>query len=190
MLINPDAFSKMKAELESKKSESEFRAWVDSGHEVINKYRQVFSPSNISSLNEDDFKKFLLHKNNKHWSGLHRNGNKICNDMDKLKEGLSILLDESQPIENRFDKVIKMVPGMGKAVASAILLVSRPEWYGVWNNTSEAGMRTSGIFPDDRGETKGSKYKKISESLLDLSKELKTDLWTLDSLWWALINIR
>ena len=106
--------------------------------------------------------------------------------MPKLREMLVELLDESIPIEKRFKDAVEAVPGIGKAIVTAILQIVFPEEYGVWNNTSEAGLRALKIWPKfDHGESIGSKYIKINKILKELSKELEIDLWTLDSLWWA-----
>ncbi|MBW1668647.1 MAG: DUF1016 family protein [Deltaproteobacteria bacterium] len=107
--------------------------------------------------------------------------------MDRLRGALAILVDESQPVADRLDRAIEMVSGMGKNVASAILLVAQPERYGVWNNRSEANMRRLGIWPKfDRGESFGSRYVKVNQILLQLRDMLQLDLWTLDALWWYL----
>jgi len=72
-------------------------------------------------------------------------------------------------------------------VASAILLVARPDRYGVWNNRSEVSMKRLAIWPDfDRGESFGRRYVKVNQILLHLRDVLQTDLWTLDGLWWYL----
>jgi hypothetical protein len=52
-----------------------------------------------------------------------------------------LLLDESQPVEERLNSAIAMVPGMGKAVSTALLLIVYPDKYGAWNNTSEGGLK-------------------------------------------------
>lgn len=68
--------------------------------EVIEKYGSMFSPNKLDSLTKEDFKSFLLIKNNKHWEGIHRQGNMITQDMGKLKKALKILLNEELPIED------------------------------------------------------------------------------------------
>jgi len=53
---------------------------------VIKKYGAMFHPINLDNLTKEGFKSFLLLKNNKHWEGIHRQGNMITADMDKLKK--------------------------------------------------------------------------------------------------------
>ncbi len=48
---------------------------------VIEKYGRIFRPDNLDNLTDDDFKGFLLMKNNRHWEGIHRQNNQITADM-------------------------------------------------------------------------------------------------------------
>ena len=45
--------------------------------EVLARYQPIFSPDHIPSLTEDEFKSFLLFKNNRHWKNIHRQSNQI-----------------------------------------------------------------------------------------------------------------
>ena len=161
--------------------------------EVMARYQPVFSLENIQSITEEEFKSFLVYKNNHHWNGLQRMGGQTTSDMNLLRQALSILVDEEKPIKARLDQLISkngsMVPGMGRAVITAILTVVYPEKYGVLNNPSEAGMRALDIWPDfDRHASFGERYIQINTILLELAKELNTNLWTLDMLWWCVIE--
>ena len=71
--------------------------------EVIEKYGQMFSPNNLDDLTKDDFKSFLLFRNNKHWKHIQRQNNMITEDMDTLRNALTILLDENKPLSERLD---------------------------------------------------------------------------------------
>jgi hypothetical protein len=151
---------------------------------VLAAYQPVFSLDHISALTPEEMKGFLLYENNKHWTGLHRSGGRITSDMKKLREGLSILLDESNPLEYRLNTAVKTIIGMGKGIVTAILIVAYPEKYGVWNAKSEAVMKELDLWPDfDRGTSFGEKYLRINEILVRLAADLSTDLWVLDSLW-------
>jgi len=162
--------------------------------QVLNKYQLVFSPDNLDNLTADDFKGFLLFKNNQHWDSLHRQGGWMTEDMDKLKEALKLLVNEDLPIKTRLDRLRPtngdpMVKGLGRAVITAILQVMHPEKYGVVNNTAETGMKKLQLWPEfPRGAFFGEKYERINHVLLAVSKELDVDLWTLDMLWWRVSN--
>ena len=111
--------------------------------------------------------------------------------MDNLKGVLSKLIDERIPISERINFVLPRkkarIKGLGKAVLTAILLVSQPEKYGVWNSTSEEGLKDLNLWPNfERGESNGSKYEKINSVLMKLAKKLEVDLWTLDALFWVI----
>src|SRR5437879_13824081 len=67
-------------------------------------YGRYFSPQNLSTVTQDGFKDFLLLKNNKHWSGLHRQP-QIYENMLRLRECLEILLDEAKPLEQRREPI-------------------------------------------------------------------------------------
>jgi len=167
---------------------------IDAKSKVLEKYQPIFSPANLDNLTADDFKSFLLFKNNQHWDSLHRQSGRMTEDMKKLKNALKILTDESQLIENRLNKLRPnsgepMVKGLGRAVITAILQVVNPNKYGIWNNTAEAGMKELKIFPEfNRGIAFGEKYKLVNTVLLGATQKLEIDLWTLDMLWWRVIK--
>ncbi len=157
--------------------------------QVFAKYRPIFSLNHIGDLTRDEFTSFLYFENNRHWSGLYRKGLGAAADLNKLRDGLRILLDESKPIRERFPAALTKVTGLGKATATAILTVALPDEYGVWNNTSEAALRQIGLWPSlGKGEGSGARYEKINNLLSALKSELKVDFWTLDALWWFLLE--
>ncbi|MCB0018422.1 MAG: hypothetical protein KDE09_11570, partial [Anaerolineales bacterium] len=49
--------------------------------EVLRRYQPIFTPDHLPRLTEAEFRSFLIFSNNKHWSGLHRLGPRICKDM-------------------------------------------------------------------------------------------------------------
>jgi len=157
---------------------------------VIEKFGSLFNSSNLDKLTAEDFKSFLLIKNNKHWEGIHRQGNMITSDMEKLRFVLKILLDESKPIKERLDKIIPknkspLIKGLGRAVLTPILLVVYPEKYAVFNSVAEEGMKNFKIFPDFRGnESFAEKYIKINEIINNLAKKNELSLWQIDDVWW------
>lgn len=162
---------------------SQMQIILNDRNEVLARYQPLFSLANIPQLSADEFKSFLKAKNNKRWSNLLRYGERICQDMADLRRDLLAFLDESQPIERRWDAV--RTRGFGKNTRSAILLVMYPAEYGVWNNASEDALKRLGIWPSfSRGVRNGKRYKEINQLLLTLAQELEVDLWTLDLLLW------
>ncbi|HHU83327.1 MAG TPA: DUF1016 domain-containing protein [Firmicutes bacterium] len=186
-VIPVDSLGKLREALASFRNTDIYKDIVDPKDAVLARFQTVFTPEHVTAITEEGFRSFLLIENNRHWTGLHRQGPRMCADMDRLREALAILVDENQPVANRLDQAIEMVSGMGKNVATAILLVAYPDRYGVWNNRSEASMKQLDIWPSfDRNESFGSRYVKINQILLQLRDMLQTDLWTLDALWWYL----
>lgn len=162
---------------------------LEAKDEVLARYNPIFSIEHLPELQEVEVKSFLRFENNRHWTGLHRQGNRICSDMDKLRETLGVLLDEAHPLDERVTRAVEDVYGMGKAIVSAILLLAYPDQYGVWNNTSEGALRLLDIWPSfEWGASLGEKYVRVNEMLNSLADELDTDLWTLDGLFWLIIK--
>lgn len=162
----------------------------DAKDKVVERYQVIFSPENLDHLKVEDFKSFLLFKNNQHWDSLHRQSGWMTADMDKLKSALKLLVDEGLPIKTRLNRLRPssgdpMVKGLGRAVITAILHVMYPDKYGVWNNTAEQGMKKLKLWPEfPWGASFGQKYEVVNKVLLEVSPLVDTDLWTLDMLWW------
>lgn len=200
MMINEQAIYMLKSvlcqvSLDSKDEYYRIGAQIkDAKEKVLAKYRPIFSPENLDNLTADDFKSFLLFKNNQHWDSLHRQGGWVTENMTNLKEALKLLLNENFPIKTRLNRLRPnsgepMVKGLGRAVVTAILQVMFPDKYGVLNNTAETGMKKLKLWPDfPRGVTFGEKYETLNRVLLETAKELNIDLWTLDMLWWRVSN--
>jgi hypothetical protein len=112
--------------------------------------------------------------------------------MPRLREALQILLDEQRALHERLDALIPVgkaafVPGLGKAILTAILLIHEPGRYGVWNRIAEESMRSLQIWPDTPPKIPfGERYVRVNGVLLRVAGAVGVDLWTLDALWWRL----
>lgn len=156
--------------------------------DVLLRFQPMFAPERLPQLTAEEFRDFLPLSANRHWSGLQRLGPKMTADMDALRHGLGVLLDESRPLDERYDYAIGHVKGLGRAVATAVLLIVYPDKYGVWNTTSEEALKRLDLWPAfDRGEREGKRYVAINDILLRLSAAVGVDLWTLDALWYYLL---
>lgn len=160
--------------------------WSESEIEILNKYGKIFNPQNLDNLTSEDFKSFLLIKNNKHWEGIHRQGNLITSDMNKLRHYLHLLLNEKIPLQERldqlFDKNNKLyIKGLGRAVITPILLVVYPQKYGVWNTKSEEALKKINLFPQLKSsDAFADNYIKVNDVLLELASQNNVSLWVLD----------
>lgn len=155
--------------------------------EVLARFQPIFSPMALSSLTAEDFKSFLPFRSNLHWSDLSRHEKEMCADMTALRGTLTVLADDNQPIEKRYDYALGNIKGMGRAVLTAILLVMFPQKYGVWNATVEDGLKSLSLLPQHRlDETPGQYYNRVNAILNRLGSAVDVDLWTLDVLWYYL----
>src|SRR3990167_4335621 len=112
-----------------------------SEQQVVGKYGQLFHPKNLDGLTKENFKSFLLIKNNLHWEGIHRQGNIITADMVALRKFLKYILDDNTPVEKRLNTEFienggYWVKGIGRAIITPILMLVYPNKYGVWNTKS------------------------------------------------------
>jgi hypothetical protein len=159
---------------------------------VLSRYQPIFSPENVRDITKDEFQSFLQFKNNCHWKSLHRHQRFLTADMNRLREGLFLLVNEEERLLFRLQKLYPknqrpFIPHLGKAVATPILQVVYPDRYGVWNGTSEGGLKKLNLLPEfHTWEDFAGRYAKVNHVLLALSERLKIDLWHLDVLWWYL----
>lgn len=162
---------------------------------VLARYQPIFSASHIPELTRSDFESFLLFKNNHHWTNMNRVGKYMVEEMGLLRDALTILVDERRPVRDRLNELrperhwatSSMVSHMGMPVLTAILQVTRPDKYGVWNNTSDAGLKAVKLW-EKRWETQlaGDSYIEMNDVYIYLAQHLNIDLWTLDALWWMM----
>lgn len=185
--ISEDALGRLRAAKAAMDQQQEMQEINAARDEVVARYGPVFQPGAVENLDEQVLRSFLLIENNRHWSGLFRQGNRICADMAKTRAALSELVDETRPIQER-TKAATDIKGMGKGIITAILLVAYPDKYGVWNNTSNSGLAELGLLPEwPRGASFGVRYAAINEVLVSLARQLNVDLWVLDTIWWHLM---
>lgn len=162
---------------------------------VLAHYQPVFSASHLPYLSRVEFESFLLFKNNHHWTQMNRVGKYMVEDMDLLRQALAILIDETRPVRERLNELRperywgehSKVSHLGMPMLTAILQVTEPDKYGVWNNTSDAGLKNVQLW-DKRWEKQlaGDSYVEMNEIYLYCAKSLNIDLWTLDALWWMI----
>jgi hypothetical protein len=180
-----DALSRLGEILATFESSPLWREIVVPRDAVFARFQPIFLPSHLKQLSAEEFRPLLYFEQNHHWTGLHRQVNRICGDMNLLRQSLATLVDEGRPIAERFDHVADTITGMGKAIITAILTIAFPSKYGVWNRVSEGALLQLSLLPEfPRGSTLGERYETINRILLKLADGLKIDLWTLDALFW------
>jgi Endonuclease NucS len=157
---------------------------------ALEHYGKLFRPDNIVNLTEEQFKGFLLIKNNKHWTGIHRQSN-IYADMERLKNALKVLLDESEPIQVRLDKITNgplYIKGLGRAVLTPILMCAYPDKYAVYNRISEEGLTVLGRNNAKATDTFGKRYVAINDACHQISDEIKQPLSLVDAMFSFMVH--
>lgn len=162
--------------------------WIKERKETYLLYKSIFSPSQISKLSESDFHYFLTSSGNKSWTNLPRGCKRVTTDMDKLKESILHIQDESIAIEKRLNDTAKggskYIKGFGKNLLTGLLHVMDWEKYGVWNNRSKKVLAGLGRLPRLSNNFAQS-YLLFNQELKKMASEINTDLVSLDGfLWW------
>lgn len=155
-------------------------------------YGKLFRPESVPSITKDQFKAFLLLNNNKHWANIHRQPN-IYADMDRLKVTLLMLLDESQPIQSRLDRIVDKggplyIKGLGRAVLTPILMCVYPDKYAVYNQISEEGLNWLGRNTAKPTDSFGKRYVAINEACHQIAEEIKQPLTLVDSMFSLVVH--
>lgn len=61
------------------------REIIEAQEEVFARYSPAFQPGKIEVIDEDALRSFLYFENNRHWSGLNRQVNRVCTDMENSR---------------------------------------------------------------------------------------------------------
>jgi Endonuclease NucS len=155
-------------------------------------YGSYFSPQNLSNVTQEGFKDFLLLKNNKHWSGLHRQP-QIYENMDRLRQCLELLLDESRPLEQRLDVIAPKgkppyIKGLGRAVITPILMCVYPDKYAVYNRISDEGLTKLGRNTIRESDSFSKRYQSLNATCHQLSSEIQQPLYLIDSMFSLMVQ--
>ena len=162
--------------------------WITYRRRVYAEFREKFSSDKLTSGAKlcQDYQQFLYFKNNLSWTTLYRTGLKALKDPERLWDFITFIQDESIDIRKRINKGLLgelHIEGIGKNILTAILHTLHPDKYGVWNNRTEETLEIIRRVPS-KGNDLGTKYEAVNEKLQQLSKELDTDLTTVDGLMW------
>ena len=65
--------------------------------EVFREFKPIFERERLPQLTEEEFRRFLSFKNNRHWTNIHRHVGRITSDMTALRKALLVLTDEGGP---------------------------------------------------------------------------------------------
>ena len=150
------------------------KGWFKSRWGDNERWKQWIDPSAINSLSNEELKiKFIEYFNRgagRHpFNAIYRD--RIVRDIDKFRKTVKYLIDESVLLQERINQVLDSkgkygIEGMGKGLATSILMDLNPSKYATWNNKTNMGLEALGFTPKfDRTDTWGSKYQKILASI-------------------------
>ncbi len=154
--------------------------------EVIKEFGEYFRSG---EFNWDTFDRFLKKDYNKHWTGIDRNEEKLRRNFIAVKNAVSRLLDESLPIQDRIRDVIRgkyRVKYLNIAVFTAILLVSYPRKYAVWNGTSKNAVNSILGDSEEKFRDPAEEYERFSNFVRKIAENNGLTLWEIDWLWYKI----
>jgi len=160
--------------------------WIEERKKVRRKFRILFETRNLAGLTRENFGSFLNFEVNRSWTGLHRHRTEVTRDMQRLRDAIAFLQDESIDIKTRINELLSeqgkyQIRGIGQNLVTAILHVcDEREKYGVWNNRAVSSLRKLGLFTECSSD-KGECYTNINRVLCELRDRLHTDLATIDA---------
>jgi hypothetical protein len=162
--------------------------WITDRRRAYKEFREKFSVDNLINAEKlsRDYEHFLYFRNNLSWTNLHRTGLKALKQPEKLWDLITFVQDESVDIKLRINKCLQgelHINGIGKNILTALLHVMNPDVYGVWNSRTQETLEIIRRNPPLRTDL-GLTYAEINKKLIELSRELDTDLTTIDGLMW------
>jgi len=163
-------------------------SWLMNRNKAYAVFREKFSRDKLIDWEKlhEDFRDFLYFKNNYSWTTLYRSGLRALDNLKRLWKLLTFIQDESTNIRTRVREGLVgkyHCLGIGPNILTAILHVFYTNKYGVWNSRTLDTLNLIRRTPPPTSDP-GKKYQLINNELLQLTKELNTDLTTIDSFMW------
>ena len=165
-------------------SSEDAKVWIKQRQDDSKRWKGWIDPDKVGTLSDDELKnKFLEYFNEgagRHpFNAVYRD--RIVRDITKFKETINFLIDESIPVKKRLNKVLNAdgryhIEGIGKGLATSILMDLNPQKYATWNNKTNMGLEALGLTPQfTRGDDWGTRYEKVIEVITHI-KSLKLEL--------------
>jgi hypothetical protein len=155
---------------------------------ALSKWGAFFHPDNVNEITADGVREFLTFKSNKQWAHIQRHA-EIYGDMRRLRECLTILLDESEPTHNPIDKRLDLIlprngapfiKGLGMAVLTPILMCVYPRKYAVYNKRSIEVLQWLQAWRESESVSMGANYLRVNEACTTIAKAIKQPLPLVD----------
>jgi len=162
----------------------EAQRWKEKRWKYHKRWKEWIDPNKLDTLSDDELKRRFLEYFNegagRHpFNAIYRD--RIVRDIKKFRETMKFLLNESIPVRERLNEILNKdgrfhIEGIGKALATSILMDLDPQKYATWNNKTNMGLEALGLTPQfARGDDWGTKYEKVMEILRHI-KDLKLEL--------------
>jgi hypothetical protein len=150
------------------------KSWREQRLRDHERWTKWTDPSRFAGISDDELKKQFLEYFNEgagrySFNAIYRD--RIVREMAAFRHTLMFLLDESVPVEQRVNEVLETngrhrLPGIGKGLATSLLMDLDPSKYATWNNKTEMGLEALGRMPEfERGNSWGQRYKKVMQEL-------------------------
>ena len=181
--------------ISKQKENSEYYADQYAERRKRTEFYQAYTKEKILGMTEDDFHGYI----SKLWSMLIW-GNKeyivekiiADNGFDNIKQELVELLYGTGAIENRWDRFLKEVKGLGPATISELLTHINPEEYVIFNKTTILCFTYLNIegMPKYNYQYTGKKYAEVCLIAKEIASKLRTsgiqnvDLLMVDYFFW------
>jgi hypothetical protein len=162
----------------------EARTWREQRREDHKRWKEWIDPNKLDTLSDDELKnKFLEYFNG--GAGRHPfnaiNRASIIKDIKKFREVMKFQFDESVSVEERLNKILGKdgtyhIGGIGKGLATSILMDLDPQKYATWNNKTNLGLEALGSSPQFAwGDNWGTRYEKVMDVIRHI-RELMPEL--------------
>ena len=160
---------------------SEFREHFEERKER-RRFFQEELPLKIDSFTESDC--FYLISNlwaSMFWTNKDYHVSKIIEDngIDKIKEGLRLLMDVARPVSYRYEHFLKKVKGLGPSSVTEIMSYIQPDKCGIWNLKARQALellKLSDFINTKKYYIKGTEYERFNELLREIAKEITPKL--------------
>jgi len=167
----------------------EAQTWIEQRRKDNKQWKKWIGLDRLKALSDDELKsRFLEYFNEgagRHpFNAVYRD--RIVRDIQRFREGMKFLLDESISVKERLNEILNRdgkyhIEGIGKGLATSILMDLDPQKYATWNNKTNMGLEALGLTPQStRGDDWGTRYEKVMEVIRHI-RDLKPELSFLET---------
>lgn len=160
------------------------QTWIKQRWEDHSRWKEWIDPIKLDKLSDDELKdKFLGYFNEgagRHpFNAVYRD--RIIRDIRQFRDTAKFLINESIPLQRRLNEALDRdgkyhIEGVGKGLATSILMDLDPQKYATWNNKTNMGLEALGLSPQfARRDDWGTRYDKVMEVIKHI-RDLKPEL--------------